>query len=229
MKILIVEDEQELAETISNYLSDEGFICEIALNYKIAIDKLWTYEYDCVLIDISLPDGNGFDLIHEIKEQGLSCGIIVISAREGIDDKVKGLDLGADDYLAKPFHLSELNARIKSVIRRRSFEGQHEIQFNELTINPDARIVYVHSEPLILTPKEYDLLLYLLLNKERILSKEAIVEHLWGDYMSYTADSFDFLYTHMRNLRRKLSHAQAQDYIKNVYSIGYKFTKESGK
>ena len=229
MKILIVEDERELAMSIQHYVQDEGCLVEIASAYKEAIDKMWGYHYDCILIDITLPDGNGFNLIKEFKKMDNNSGIIVISARDGIDDKIKGLDLGADDYLAKPFHLSELNARIKSVIRRRSFDGNNELKCNEITLNTDNHNVYVSGEALALTPKEYELLLYLLVNKDRVLSKEAIVEHLWGDYISCTSDSFDFLYTHMRNLRKKLAIAKAGDYIKSVYSVGYKFTTEPKK
>ncbi|MGL5683399.1 MAG: response regulator transcription factor [Marinifilaceae bacterium] len=226
MKILIIEDEIDLASSINDYLLDMGFICEIAITYNEAASKLWAYDYDCILLDINLPDGNGFELIQELKKQNIACGIIVISARDGIDDKIKGLDLGADDYLSKPFNLSELNARVKSVIRRRNFDGQNEIHFNELVINPDNKTLTCNNQPVALTPKEYELFLYLFVNRGRILTKEAIVEHLWGDYMSTEADSFDFLYTHMRNLRKKLLAQQVPDYIKTIYSIGYKFSEE---
>ena len=189
------------------------------------MEKLGLYEYDCVVVDITLPDGNGLDIIRHIKEKSLDCGIIIVSALSSIDDKIQGLDIGADDYLAKPFSLSELNARVKSVIRRRRFEGRNDYVFHEFRINMDAHKLFVREQEVVLTRKEYDLFLFLIMNRERVLTKETIVEHLWGDMMGISVDSLDFVYTHMRNLRKKLLDAGAGDYIKTVYAVGYKFTE----
>ena len=180
------------------------------------------YDYDCVLVDISLPDGSGFGVIKELKKRKSEAGIIIISAKNSLDDKIKGLEIGADDYMTKPFHLSELNARIKSIIRRRNFSGQTEIIANEISIIPEEALVKVNSQPIELTKKEYDLLLFLLSNKNRVLTKESIAEHLWGDDMD-TSDSFDFIYTHIKNLRRKITEKGGKDYLKTIYGMGYKF------
>lgn len=224
MKILIIEDERELAGSIENYLSCEGYLCECAYDYATASEKICLYEYDCIIADLTLPDGNGLDIVYRLKEEKSGAGIIIVSARNSTGDKIKGLDMGADDYLAKPFNLSELNARIKSVIRRKKFNGQKEFTYNEIRVLPDLRRVYVHNKPVELTPKEYDLLMYLVMNQERVLTKEAIAEHLWGDYMGIDADTFDALYVHMRKLRKKLQEQGADDYIETVYAVGYKFT-----
>lgn len=224
MKILIIEDEKELASSIEKYFSCEGYICEHAYDYDTAKEKICLYDYDCVIVDLTLPDGNGLDIVYQLKEERADSGIIIVSARNSISDKIKGLDMGADDYLAKPFNLSELNARIKSVIRRKNFGGQKEFRYNEIRILPDLRTVYVYDNFVELTPKEYDLLIYLVMNRDRVLTKEAIVEHLWGDYMGIGADTFDALYVHMRKLRKKLQELGGHDYIETVYAVGYKFT-----
>lgn len=226
MNILIIEDEYELSESVAYYMSSEGYHTECAYNYTLGKEKLELYEYDCVVIDITLPDGNGLNLIHYLKKQKNPTGIIIISARNSTDDKIHGLDIGADDYLAKPFSLSELNARIKSVIRRRCFNGSNEYQFHEISIQMDSRKVFIQQRELLLTRKEYDLLLFLIMNKERILTKEMIVEHLWGDMMGLSSDSLDFIYTHIRNLRKKMLDCGSHDYIKTVYGVGYTFTGE---
>lgn len=222
MKILIIEDEVALAESIGDYLKDEGYVYELAFNYHEASAKINAYEYDCVIVDINLPDGNGLEIIRELKENRSSSGIIIISARNSLDDRIRGLDMGADDYLVKPFNLSELNARIKSVIRRISFSGSNEIIFNEIRIDTDAIQVYVHDELVNLTKKEYDLLIFFISNKNRVLTKESIGENVWGDYAD-TLSSFDFIYTHIKNLRKKLLDKGADDYLQNVYGVGYKF------
>jgi len=208
-----------------SYLSHEGFLCESARNYSEAIEKIGVYEYDCYVVDIMLPGGTGLDLVKEIKAQRHQGGIIIVSAKNSIEDKITGLGIGSDDYLTKPFHLSELNARIKSIIRRRSFSGNNEIQFNEIRVLPDSRQVYVDGKEVALTAKEYDLLLFFIVNKGRVIPKDSIAEHLWGDYMDQ-ADSFDFIYTHIKNLRRKLVQHGAKDYLNTVYGIGYKFQAE---
>ncbi len=189
MKILIIEDEFELLIAISNYLIKENYICELANNFITADEKLTIYEYDIILLDITLPDGNGLDLIKTIKKYNSNAGVIIISAKNSLDDKINGLDLGADDYLTKPFHLSELNSRIKAVIRRRRFDGNNILKFNEISINEDSKSVIINKIEITLTKKEYDLLLYFLINRNRVLTKEAIAEHLWGDNIDST-DSF---------------------------------------
>ncbi|VAW17567.1 Two-component transcriptional response regulator, LuxR family [hydrothermal vent metagenome] len=225
MKILIIEDEFELLIAISNYLIKENYICELASNFITADEKLAIYEYDIILLDITLPDGNGLGLIKTIKKYNSNAGVIIISAKNSLDDKINGLDLGADDYLTKPFHLSELNSRIKAVIRRRRFEGNNILKFNEISVNEDSKSVIVNEIEITLTKKEYDLLLYFLINRNRVLTKEAIAEHLWGDNIDST-DNFDFIYTHLNNLRRKIKEAGGKDYVKMLYGMGYKFTGE---
>ncbi len=223
MKILIIEDEAELLSVISNYLTEADYTCELADRFDLAIDKISIYEYDIILLDISLPDGNGLDLIKSLKKINQKTGIIVISAKNSLDDKISGLDLGADDYLTKPFQLAELNSRIKAVLRRRSFEGSDRIQFNEIEVDTQNKMVSVANSPIALTKKEYDLFLYFLINKNRLLTKESIAEHLWGDNIDL-ADNFDFIYTHINNLRKKIVSSGGKDYIKSVYGMGYKFT-----
>lgn len=222
MKLLLIEDEKSLADTVSAYLKQEGYLCETARDFHTADEKAELYKYDCILVDITLPGGSGLDLVKRIKKTHADTGIIIISARNSVDDKIQGLDLGADDYLTKPFNLAELNSRIKSVIRRRHFEGNKEIQFEEISIQPESQIVSVKGNNITLTKKEYDLLLFFVTNKNRVITKEAIAEHLWGDDMDM-AESFDFIYTHMKNLRKKLADHGCGDYLKTVYGMGYKF------
>ena len=223
MKLLLIEDEVDLRDSLVQYLKTEGYALETASNYIEGEDKVSTYDYDCLIVDIGLPGGSGLDLIKLLKQKDSDAGVIIISAKNSLDDKLVGLDIGADDYLTKPFHLSELNARIKSIIRRRNFKGVNVFEFNEIKIQFDSRAVWVHDTEIILTRKEYDLLLYFITNKTKVLDKEAIAEHLWGDNMSIAADSFDFIYTHIKNLRKKLVDANSKDYIQTVYGIGYKF------
>ena len=225
MKILLIEDEKELSCSISEYLQKENYLCETVFNYENAIEKINLYHYDCIIVDINLPDGSGLNIIRALKKNKSETGIIVISARNSLDDKVTGLEIGADDYLTKPFHLPELNARIKSIIRRRNFGGVNEIVFNDLRILPEQMEVSVNGQSLVLTKKEYDLLVFFISNKDRILTREAIAEHLWGDEMDM-ADSFDFIYTHIKNLRKKIIEKGGEDYIKTMYGMGYKFTDQ---
>lgn len=224
MKILIIEDEIELLIAISNFLTKENFICELADNFRKADEKLSIYEYDIVLLDITLPDGNGLFLLQTIKKQQKRAGVIIISAKNSLDDKINGLDLGADDYLTKPFHLSELNSRIKALLRRKKFDGSDIIAFNEMSINTESKTVSIKGKELALTKKEYELLLFFLINKNRVLTKEAIAEHLWEDNID-VADSLDFIYTHLNNIRRKIKQAGGTDYIKTIYGMGYKFSQ----
>ena len=225
MKILIIEDEEELSKSIVSYLKEEGYRCEIATDYKSAEKKIDVHEYDCILLDITLPDGNGLDLLRQLKSNNKSDGVLIISAKNSVDDRVDGLHTGADDYLAKPFHLSELSARIGAIIRRKNFEGNALIKFNELTIDTYANLAYCENSPLDLTKKEYQLLLYFVSNKRRVISKNAIAEHLWGDEMDM-ANNYDFIYTHIKNLRKKLMEKGSPDYVKSVYGMGYKFTDQ---
>jgi DNA-binding response OmpR family regulator len=225
MKLLIVEDEEELVNSLLIFFKSEGHVCETGSSFKEGIEKINLYSYDCVIADIGLGDGNGLDIVRELKKKRINTAIIIISARSSLRDKITGLEIGADDYLTKPFDLSELNARFKSVLRRRKFDGEQEIIFNEIKITPDAVKVEVYGKPIVLTKKEYDLLIYFISNKTKILTKESIVEHLWGDYIS-NSDSYDFLYTHVSNLRKKLIENGAEDYIKTVYKIGYRFSDE---
>jgi len=222
MKLLIVEDEIELLNVTCGYLQKEDFICEAAASFFEAEDKLISYQYDVVILDINLPDGNGLELLKLIKSKSPETGVLIVSAKNSLDDKLKGLDLGADDYITKPFHLAELNSRVNSLLRRRKYEGNKNIVFNEIEIDPDAKSAMVNSITLDLTKKEYFLLLYFITNKNRVLTKEAIAEHLWGDNIDMV-DNFDFIYTHMRNLRKKLKKSGATDYLQTIYGLGYKF------
>jgi len=225
MKILIVEDEVELLLATGNFLTKVGFVCELTKTFMLADEKIAIYQYDIILLDITLPDGNGLDLLKHIKQQNPQAGIIIISAKNALDDKIKGLDLGADDYLTKPFQLSELHSRIRAVFRRRRFDGNYTIQFSEIILNTESRSVTVNKNPIMLTKKEYDMLLYFIINKNRVLTKEAIAEHLWGDNIDL-ADNFNFIYTHINNLRNKIKKAGGEEYVKTLYGIGYKFTDE---
>ena len=225
MKLLIIEDEEELLNSLRTFFKSEGHVCETSNSFHEGIEKINLYQYDCIIADIGLGDGNGLDIVRELKEKRVNTGVIIISAKSSLDDKIIGLEIGADDYLTKPFHLSELNARLKSVLRRRKFDGEQEIIFNEIRIIPDTLKVEVHGKPVVLTKKEYDLLIYFISNKTKILPKETIVEHLWGDHIS-SSDSYDFLYTHVSNLRKKLMDNGGQDYINTVYKIGYRFSGE---
>jgi DNA-binding response OmpR family regulator len=224
LKILIIEDEQGLRESIEDYFSDAGNICETATDYTSALAKVNLYRYDCILLDITLPGGNGIDLLKIIKEENYTDGVLIISAKNSLDDRLEGLDLGADDYLVKPFHLSELKARVTAIIRRKSFNGSNLLTFNEISIDLLGREVKVDKQTVKFTRKEYALLLYFLANKGKVVSKNAIAEHLWGDGVDM-ADNFDFIYSHIKNIRKKLIDAGAKDYIQAAYGMGYKFTE----
>jgi len=222
MKILLVEDELALGESVASFLVKEGYVCEWVKGFRAADEKVGIYDYDCALIDITLPDGSGLNVVRDLKRTNPETGIIIISAKNSLDDKVSGLDLGADDYLTKPFHLAELNSRIKSLLRRRKFDGNKEIIAGDIKIVPDKFSVFVNDKSISLTKKEYDLLLFFISNKNRVLTKEAIAGHLWGDHID-SAESFDFVYTHLKNLRRKIVDKGGEDHIRTIYGIGYKF------
>tara|TARA_R110002073_G_scaffold57778_4_gene146656 strand:- start:61060 stop:61734 length:675 start_codon:yes stop_codon:yes gene_type:complete len=224
MKILIVEDELELIDSMATYLENEDFICEKATNFFDAEDKLISFNYDVVILDITLPDGSGIELLKLIKEKDSKVGVLIVSAKNSLDDKLKGLDLGADDYITKPFHLAELNSRINSLIRRQKFDGNDSIVFNEIEINPNSKEVTINNRLIELTRKEYNLLLYFISNKNKVVTKESIAEHLWGDEIEM-ADSYDFIYTHLGNLRKKIKKYGANDYVKTMYGLGYKFSE----
>lgn len=221
MKLLIVEDEKTLSDSISSYLEQESFVCDQAESYAGALEKIEQHDYDCILLDINLQDGNGLELLKVLRSNHKGDGVLIISARNSLEDKVSGLKLGADDYLSKPFHLSELGARVSAIIRRRNAAGSNLLQMEEILIDIQARSVIVNGRTLDLTRKEYQLLLYFAYNKGRVVSKNAIAEHLWGDDTG-GADNYDFIYTHIKNLRRKLVEAGAGDYIQSVYGMGYK-------
>ncbi|MFK7951983.1 MAG: response regulator transcription factor [Ekhidna sp.] len=226
MKLLLVEDQVELASSIQSYFSKEGDICEVAYSLTKASEKLYAFDYDVVLLDLMLPDGDGLSLLKMIKETKSKTGVLIISAKNALNDKLLGLDLGADDYLPKPFHLAELNARAKAIYRRRLQQGSNSLSFKEVEINLETREGLVNGEVLDLTRKEYELLHYFIVNQNRLLTKQAIAEHLWGDYMD-AADSFDFVYQHIKNLRKKIVKAGGNDYFKTVYGVGYKMKDES--
>lgn len=221
MKILIVEDEAQMLENMTKNLEAEGFLVESATNYKQARDRIGVYAYDCILLDINLPDGNGLELLKIIKKNGLEDGVIIVSAKDSLDDKLQGLDLGADDYLPKPFHMAELRARVKAVLRRRNFEGQDELRLGNISIHTSNRTLFIENKEVELNRKEYEVLLYLVSNKDRLVNKTALAEHVWGDHIDQ-ADSFDFIYSQIKNLRKKLDAHSAAIEIKAVYGIGYK-------
>lgn len=221
MKILIIEDEIDMLENMKQSLEKEGFLVETAPNKQSAFSKIGIYNYDCILLDIGLPDGNGLDILKELKNNGINDGVIIVSAKDSLDDKLKGLNLGADDYLPKPFHMAELNARVKAVLRRKNFEGNKNIEIGNLIANPEERTVMVNNIKIDLNRKELDILLYLIANKNRLVNKTALAEHVWGDHIDQ-ADNFEFIYSQIKNLRKKLTIHKSDIEIKSVYGIGYR-------
>ncbi|MEO6174999.1 MAG: response regulator transcription factor [Flavobacterium circumlabens] len=224
MKILIIEDEQEIAQSISSYFKDNGVQCETVHNYAQAADKIDNYDYDCILLDLTLPDGDGFDILTELRNKDKTDGVIIISAKETLETRIKGFSLGADDYLTKPFHLAELLVRMQALVRRRNFKGSNSIAFEEIRIEVFTKTVLVNELKVDLTRKELNLLLFLIGNNNKVLSKAAIAEHLSGD-MADMLDSHDFIYAHIKNLKKKLAKAGSGDYIRTVYGEGYKWEK----
>lgn len=225
MKILIIEDEIDIANSIKSYLKTNDIHCETAVTYQTALDKITMYDYDCILVDLMLPGGDGFNILKELKKLNKSDGIIIISAKETLETKIEGFNLGADDYLTKPFHLSELLVRIQALVRRKKFDGNNIIEFNEIEIDTLVKSVKIGKKKIECTKKEIDLLLFLIGNKNKVLSKSAIAEHLSGD-MADMLDNHDFVYAHIKNLKKKLNDAGSNDYIKSVYGIGYKWNNE---
>lgn len=222
MKILIIEDDQGMQEVISQSLIKARYVVETASTLDEACSKLLLYEYDCVLLDIMLPDGNGLSLLKELAEKKINRNVIILSARDSVDDKIEGLELGADDYLPKPFHLAELHARIRSLMRRRR-DGEQTICLGNIELNPDQFSVKVGGKTLEVSRKEFDILHYLISRPDRVVSKEALAEAVWGDYIDQS-DNFDFIYAHMKNLRKRLKAASADIELKTVYGFGYKIT-----
>ena len=221
MKILVIEDELQLQKNIKESLEKENYLVESASDYHEAIEKVLVYDYDCILLDIMLPQGSGIDILNELKKQQKQGNVIIISAKDSLDDKLAGLELGADDYLTKPFHLAELNARIKAVLRRKSLNGKNNIVFANAILDLDEREFLVNNNLIALNRKEFDILTYFLVNKNRLVTKTALAEHVWGDNTDQ-ADSFDFVYYQIKNLRKKLQESEADIEIQSIYGIGYK-------
>lgn len=222
MKILIIEDETELAKSIGIYLSGEGYLCDYAITFAQAIEKISLSDYDCILLDLMLPGGSGFTILEELKRMKKHDGTIIISAKNSLDDKIRGLRIGADDYLSKPFHLSELAARIYSLIRRTQLGNVNIIEQNELRVDVLGKEVTVNGQQLALTKKEFGLLMYFISNANKVISKVALAEHISGE-MTAVFDSYDFVYAHIKNLKRKLTDAQYGNYLRTIYGTGYKW------
>ena len=224
MKLLIVEDNICLAEDIQAFLRESGFVAEHADNLSNAQIKSFIYKYEVIILDLELPDGNGLELLSELKKQNKNVGVLIVTAKDAIDEKVKGLELGADDYVTKPFHKAELLARIKAIIRRKNSNGNNILQVNDLKVDLGAFQIYANNILLDLTKKEYDLLLFFMFNKNRVLTKESIAEHLWGDHIDQS-DNFDFIYNHVKNVRKKISKVGGKNAIQSVYGMGYKLSE----
>ncbi|HBB06891.1 MAG TPA: DNA-binding response regulator [Bacteroides sp.] len=224
MKLLIIEDEKELSGNIAAYMSSENYVCEQAFSYDEALTKVCLYDYDCVLLDLMLPGGNGLDILRAIREKKNPVGVIIVSAKDSVDDKVKGLEIGADDYLAKPFHLPELSMRIYAIIRRKMFAVNNLLSSNRVTIDLLSKSVTANGQPVVLTRTEYELLLFFISNRNKVVSKGSMAEHLSGD-MADMLENHDFVYTHIKNLKAKLAEAGVKDCIKNVYGTGYKWVE----
>ncbi len=225
MKILLIEDEKELRDNIVESLTKEQFVIETASDYWSAYEKANIYEYDCILLDLNLPNGNGLEILKELKKSKKKANIIIISARNSLDDKLEGLDLGADDFLPKPFHIAELNARIRAVLRRNKMDGNSRVEVANLTLLSEERRVLVNGSEISLNRKEYDILNYFLFNKKRLITRTALAEYVWGDHID-ESDNFDFIYSQIKNLRKKLQAAAADIEIEAVYGVGYKLIEK---
>lgn len=223
MKLLVIEDNQDLQSNIHDFFVQQNNVVETASDFKSALKKIYDYEYDVIILDIGLPDGSGLDIIRKLKDELDEVGVIIISAKDSLDDKITGLDIGADDYITKPFDIAELNARVNSIYRRKVNKGISIVEVGELQITPESRICMSGDKELDFTPKEFELLLYLVNNKNRVISKQSIAEFICGDYCDL-AYSHDFIYTHIKNIRKKLGSVGCKDYLKSIYGIGYKFS-----
>nr|WP_288811770.1 response regulator transcription factor [uncultured Sphingobacterium sp.] len=225
MKVLVIEDEAELREIVKDSLVKEGYIIETAYDFRSALDKVSVYNYDCILLDIMLPGGSGLEVLDLLKKEGKSDNVIIISAKDSLDDKLRGLELGADDYLTKPFHIAELNARIKAVLRRKQQDGKNTLDMGNIVLDLNERSLSIAGELVALNRKEFDILHYFLLNKNRLVSKNALAEHVWGDNTDQ-ADNLDFIYSQIKNLRKKFLTKQADVDFEAVYGIGYKLVEK---
>lgn len=225
MKILVVEDEKDLSDLIVQSLSKEKFVVEVAGDFYTALEKVGSYQYDCILLDIGLPGGSGIEVLKHLRSENKSENVIIISAKDSLDDKIMGLNLGADDYLTKPFHIAELNARVKAVLRRKELDGKQRLDFGNISMDLDEREVYVLNKKIELNRKEFDILNYFLFNKNRLVSKMSLAEHVWGDHIDQ-ADNFDFVYYQIKNLRKKLKEVDAGIEIESVYGTGYRIKEQ---
>ena len=225
MKILIIEDEPALRELIQRSLEKERYVVEVASDFYTGLDKIEMYDYDCILLDIMLPGGSGLQLLERLKELRKKENVIIISAKDSLEDKILGLELGADDYLPKPFHLAELTARIKSVLRRKHRDGEHAISLGNVRLLPDTFQVWVNDTQVELSRKEYDILHYFMNRPNRMINKNTLAESVWGDHIDQV-DNFDFIYAQIKNLRKKLKEASSTVEIKAVYGFGYKLIVE---
>lgn len=221
MKILIIEDEIGIVHSVREFLQGESFLVEEALTYQTGLEKVMNYDYDCVLLDIMLPGGNGLDLLRELEKEKRKQPTLILSAKGDVEDKVLGLEIGADDYLAKPFHLAELLARIKSIIRRNVQQGDKTLSYKNLQLNPETRQVLINQNELSLNRKEYDILYYFMLRPNRLMEKTTLAEAVWGDAVDQS-DNLDFIYSQIKNLKRKLRGIDADVDIQAVYGVGYK-------
>ena len=226
MKVLIIDDEPSLRELIEREIRGEGYIVECASDFLSAEMKIAGYNYDCILLDISLPGGSGLMLLERLRAMGRRENVIIISARDSVDDRVRGLELGADDYLPKPFHMSELMARLRSVLRRGRSGGSLTIDMGNVSLDPSSRRVTVAGRDITLLKKEFDILLYFMQRPRHLVDKVVLAEAVWGDYAD-EVDNFQFLYAQIKNLRRKLVEADADIEIGSVYGFGYKLTMKS--
>ncbi len=223
MKILIIEDEVELRNTLVESLVKEKYVVETAADFDAAIDKISIYDYDCILLDIMIPNGSGLDILAKLKKMGKSDNVIIISAKNSLDDKLFGLELGADDYLTKPFHIAELNARIKAVLRRKDMSGRNFVEVGNTVLDIQERTLFVDGRNIHLNRKEFDILNYFLLNKNRLVTKTALAERVWGDHIDQS-DNYDFIYYQIKNLRKKLENSNSDIVIGTQYGVGYKLS-----
>ncbi|MFA8433426.1 MAG: response regulator transcription factor [Marinifilaceae bacterium] len=220
-EILIIEDDLSLQKTVEDYLNNLGFNCTLSDTIEKGKELFDKKFFPIVILDLGLPDGNGLNCIPLIKSLWNQTGVIIISARDKVEDRVDGLNLGADDYLVKPFHLSELNARINALLRRNpQFENQI-LTFEEIEIDTQSNMVKIANKQIDFSPKEYGLLLYFFENRSKVLTKESLFEHVWGEN-SVFMDNSDFIYTHINRLRKKIKDQTGENYIKTVHGFGYK-------
>ena len=222
MNVLIVEDEQDLADSISGYLREQQFFCEVATTQNQAVDRCIDKNYEVVILDLNLPDGNGLEFLDWLMKDQSETVVIIVSARNSLDDRLNGLDLGADDYITKPFHLAELNARINAQLRRKFKNEGDKINFEELELDVQSHVATVNGQPLDLTAREFDLFHFLMINRNKVVTKKSLASHLWKDNLNID-DNYELIYTYMKNLRKKISDLGGRDYVKSIYGVGYKF------